>query len=57
MEKKEFQFLEIDQIAVLEEEFEKGGRPFPAYLMRKVLDHIDPEWRKTHPFYRKMEGF
>ena len=52
MEKKEFPFLEVDQIAVLEEEFVQKGRPYPAYLMRKVLKTIDPEWQEKHPQYK-----
>ncbi len=51
-EKKEFQFIEIDALASLEEEFEQGGRPFQGYLMRKVLDTVAPGWRKEHPQYK-----
>lgn len=52
---EKFPLLEVDQIAVLEEEFVNKGRRFPAYLMRKVLDHIKPSWRDEHPQYKKMQ--
>jgi len=46
--------IEIDAIAVIEEEFTKIGRPYPAYLMRKVLNLIAPGWREKHPFYKHL---
>jgi hypothetical protein len=52
--KNEFQFIEIDALACLEEEFEQNGRPFPGYLMRKVLDTVAPGWRENHPQYKKL---
>lgn len=51
-----FQFIEIDALACLEEEFTQKGRPYPAYLMRKVLDTGAPDWRNEHPQYKKMEA-
>ena len=46
--------IEIDAIAVIEEEFTKIGRPYPAYLMRKVLNFLAPGWREKHPFYKHL---
>jgi len=46
--------IEIDAIAVLEEELTKIGRPYPAYLMRKVLNFLAPGWREKHPFYKHL---
>jgi len=46
--------IEIDAIAVIEEEFTKIGRPYPAYLMRKVLNLLAPCWREKHPFYKHL---
>lgn len=51
---EKFPFLEVDEIAVLEEEFTRGGRPYPAYLMRKVLRHIKPNWEEAHPQYKNI---
>ncbi len=47
--------IEIDAIAVIEKEFTKIGRPYPAYLMRKVLNLLAPSWREKHPFYQHLE--
>ncbi len=47
--------IEIDAIAVIEKEFTKLGRPYPAYLMRKVLTLLAPCWREKHPFYKHLE--
>lgn len=41
--------IEIDAIAIIEEEFTKIGRPYPAYLMRRVLNLLAPCWREKPP--------
>ncbi len=47
--------IEIDALSVLEEKFVQEHRPYPAYLMRKVLNILAPGWRKTHPQYRFLK--
>lgn len=47
--------IEIDALSVLEEEFTQIGRPYPAYLMRKVLNLLVPDWMDKHPVYKHLE--
>lgn len=47
--------MDIDAISVLREEFFNQNRPYPAYLMKVVLDIISPGWEKKHPIYKHME--
>ena len=47
--------IEIDALSVLEEEFTKIGRPYPAYLIRKVLNLLAPDWIDKHPIYKHLK--
>lgn len=55
MTKKKLTEMEVDAISVLREEFFNQGRPYPAYLMKKVLDILFPDWKEKHPIYKHME--
>ena len=48
--------IEIDALSVLEEELTQGLRPFQAYLIRKVLNILAPDWKKTHPMYKFLDA-
>lgn len=47
--------IEIDALSVLEEEFVQKHRHYPAYLMRKVLNLLSPDWMDKHPVYKHLE--
>lgn len=47
--------IEIDALSVLEEEFVQRYRPYPAYLMRKVLNLLAPDWMDKHPVYKHLK--
>ncbi|GAI40853.1 unnamed protein product [marine sediment metagenome] len=46
--------IEIDALSVLEEEFVQKHRHYPAYLMRKVLNLLAPDWVDKHPVYKHL---